>query len=212
MPDVNSSHQQSVKGEALESDFKIHNWTDAREGTACELLRVPLGRRASPVAHSTATGESLVSNGTIGADIIRLAAGTAFTPHTHPGDHILIVVGGEGTLTYQGKVYPTRAGDIYMIAGSSPHAVGAITDHVIIAVGSPHMPIDSPYRMALVAYDAVTTDILDLHCLICDIHAQYPGRLHDSGCSHCPCEGCHPVPAEFTRAVLQPDGPGRDRT
>ena len=175
------------------SGFRIHHWASACEGGPSELLRISLGPRETDVASSSATGEALVSNGLLGADVIRLAAGTAFTPHTHPGDHLLIVVGGKGTITYQGKIHATRAGDIYLIEGSTPHAVGAITDHVIIAVGAPHRPIDSPDRMRLVAYDAVTTDIHDLHCLICDVHATFPDRLHDEGCEHCPCDECHPA-------------------
>lgn len=154
-----------------------------------QALGIDLGERPVQLAHSNATGEGLVSNGVLGADVIRLAAGDGFVPHTHPGDHLLIVVGGRGTITCGGKIYPTRAGELYMVEGLVPHAVGAITDHVILAVGSPHRPVDAPDRMKPVGYDAVTANIDDLHCLICDLHARYPRRLHEAGCPHCPYEG-----------------------
>ena len=156
-----------------------------------QLLGVDLGERPTAMAHSTATGEALVSNGSLGVDVIRLAAGEGFVPHTHPGDHILVVVGGQGTITYGGRIYPSRAGEIYFVPGKVPHAVGAITDHVILAIGAPHRPVDSPDRLTVVAYDAITATMDEIHCLICDIRSRSPQRLHDDGCPHCPCENCH---------------------
>jgi len=80
-----------------------------------------------------------------------------------------------------------------MIEGKVPHAVGAITDHVILAVGAPHMPVDSVERMTPVEYEAVTAELNELHCLICDKIAIYPQRLHDAECPHCPCIDCNPM-------------------
>jgi quercetin dioxygenase-like cupin family protein len=156
-----------------------------------QILAVDLGPRPSPMVHSTATGQGLVSNGFLGVDVIRLASGEGFAPHTHSGDHLLIVVGGKGTITYNGCVYPTEAGQVYLVEGSVPHAVGAITDHVILAVGAPHKPVDSAERMTLVEYEAVTAELGSLQCLICNHVAQAPQHLHDVGCAHCPC-GCCP--------------------
>lgn len=165
--------------------LRLVEWATAGDG-----LRVDLGPRSTPMAHGSATGDPLVSNGHLGVDVIRLAAGTGFAPHTHPGDHLLIVIGGEGTVAYDGRVYPTRAGQVYMIEGAIPHAVGAVTDHVILAVGSPHKPIGSPDRMTPVAYREIAAAFGDLSCLICDRSAVYPATLHDAGCPHCPCGAC----------------------
>jgi mannose-6-phosphate isomerase-like protein (cupin superfamily) len=177
-------------------ELKIIEWAKSvpyDPEAEAQTLIVPTGARPVRLAHSHATGEALASNGLLGADIIRLSAGDGFVPHVHPGDHLLIVIGGQGTVSYGGKIYPTQAGEIYMIDGNVPHAVGAITDHVILAVGSPHRPIDSPDRMTPVEYDAVTAHVSDMHCLICDIKASLPDRPHDHGCPHCPCEACHPL-------------------
>jgi mannose-6-phosphate isomerase-like protein (cupin superfamily) len=132
----------------------------------------------------------MVTNGRLGVDLIRVAAGQGFQPHTHPGDHILIVVGGSGTITYDGVVYPTEAGDLYMIEGEVPHAVGARTDHVILAVGSPHKLVDDLDRMEPLEYQEVLSPLGDLWCLICDSRSTYPNMLHDEGCEHCPCPPC----------------------
>src|SRR5689334_16592154 len=108
--------------------LKRANWSVDLGITGDQLLSVDLSARPTPVAHSHATGEALISNGLLGADIIRLAAGDGFVPHTHSGDHLLIVIGGEGTITCGGRILPTCAGDLFMIEGQIPHAVGAITD------------------------------------------------------------------------------------
>ncbi len=155
-----------------------------------QKLAISLAPRPLKMAHSNATGKGLVSNGYLGVDEIRLKGGDKFVPHTHPGDHLLIIVGGEGTITYGGKIYPTKAGDIYMVEGEIPHGVGAITDHVILAVGAPHKPVESPDRMKPVEYKEVVSELGDMHCLICDIEVQMPEMLHEKGCPHCPCDQC----------------------
>lgn len=173
------------------SALLMQTWaTRLRLSGAAETLQIDCGPRSTPMAHSVATGEGLVSNGHVGVDVIRLAAGTGFAPHTHPGDHLLIVIGGEGTVTYGGYIYPTQAGQVYLVPGAEPHAVGAVTDHVILAVGAPHKAVESPDRMALVAYQAILASFGDLHCLLCAQCVTFPARLHDQGCPHCPCPAC----------------------
>lgn len=177
-----------------DDELEIIRWADAIGHDVeqhKQFLSVSTHSRSIKMARGQATGESTVSNGHLGADVIHVRAGEGFIPHTHPGDHLLIIVGGQGTITYGGKIYPTEAGQIYLIDGNVPHAVGAITDHVILAVGSPHKPVDSPDRMTPVPYEAITTEIDELHCLICDSRARLPHRLHDYNCPHCPCAECY---------------------
>lgn len=153
-------------------------------------LHVPNERGEYDMAHSAAHGDALVSNGDLGVDLIRVDEGDGFVPHTHPGDHILIPVCGKGTITYDGNVYPTNPGQVYIIEGEVPHGVGAITDHGILAVGAPHAPIYSPDRMTPTEYDEVTTELQSVECLICDMEAEHPEKLHHLGCEHCPCYEC----------------------
>lgn len=185
----------------------IRRWAERGTGDPdYEQLLVPLGPRPVRMAGSPATGEALVSNGALGMDVIRLSAGEGFAPHTYPSDHLLIVVGGAGTITLGGLVQPTQAGEVYLVPGAVPHAVGAITAHVILAVGSPHTALDHPERMQLVAYQAVTAELGNLHCLVCDRQSRHPARLHDVGCPHCPCGACVGTGAEATRNGALPTG------
>lgn len=145
---------------------RIVRWADDAGIDETQRLSVALGIRPETMLPGPGTGESLVSNG------------------------LLIVVGGQGTITVDGAIHPTRAGEIYMVEGTAPHAVGAITDHVLLAVGAPHVPVSSPDRMSAVPYRALTAHFDDLHCLICQIHAVYPRVPHELGCPHCPCVAC----------------------
>jgi quercetin dioxygenase-like cupin family protein len=171
-------------------ELSIVRWAPADIGSDETLLRIAHDERPVPMHGAAASGLGLVSNGTIGADIIRLPAGAGFPPHTHPGHHVLVVLGGRGTITYNGRVHPTEAGEVYLVEGAVSHAVGAITDHVILAVGAPHKAVDSHERMAVVSYVEVLSEIADLHCLICDLKSALPDYLHDVGCEHCPCHTC----------------------
>jgi len=192
---IESNEEQQSAYSHLEDDgsLRIVQWavnegiSDAESGA--QTLTIPDEDGEYEMAHSSATGDALVSNGDLGIDMIRIDAGDGFVPHTHPGDHILIPVYGEGTITYDGAVYPTQAGTVYIIAGEVPHGVGAITDHAILAVGSPHAPVDSAERMEPVEYDKVTTEINHINCLICEESVQ-DGKLHKIGCDHCPCHDC----------------------
>jgi len=187
--------------QAPQEDLVIARWAEAVIGADLTSLDVEHGPRPVPMHGADATGLGLVTNQTIGADIIRLPSGAGFPPHTHPGHHVLVITGGKGTITYGGRVYPTEAGEIYLVEGEVAHAVGAITDHVILAVGAPHMPVDSHLRMAVVPYTEVLSEIGDLHCLICDRRSSVPLLLHDIDCPHCPCQDC-----TLGTACSTPDG------
>ena len=158
----------------------IHEW-----GSEDAHAFGPDAPGSEPMANTQAVGLGLAGGDALGVDLINLAAGQGFAPHTHPGDHLLIVVRGLGTVTWDGRIWPTRPGVVYFVPGLSPHAVGAREDHAILAVGSPHRPVGSPDRQALVAYQAIASTLGRLHCLICDVEDD-PARLADRGCTHAP--------------------------
>jgi quercetin dioxygenase-like cupin family protein len=104
--------------------------------------------RGLPVHGAPATGLPLVSNGQLGADILHVPPNAQFPVHAHPGDHLLLCWEGEGTISVAGITYEVRPGDIYLVPGLVPHAVGAGNmGHILVAIGSPHKPVDSPERM-----------------------------------------------------------------
>ncbi len=47
-----------------------------------------------------------------------------------------------------------------MVNGHIPHAVGALTDHILVAIGAPHKPVDSPERMVFVDWEGNPTERL----------------------------------------------------
>lgn len=174
-----------------DGELRMVDWADAIQfGGGEQHLAIPNRKGEHEMAHATTSGDALVSNGFLGVDMVRVEQGEGFVPHTHPGDHILIPVLGTSTITYDGKVYKSEAGSVYMIDGDVPHAVGAITDAAIMAVGAPHAPIDSDDRMEPVEYEEVSAEFDTMHCLICDIETESPTKLHDKDCNHCSCHDC----------------------
>lgn len=133
-----------------------------------------------------ATGHSLLSSGHMGADILHVPAGSGFAPHTHPGDHLLFVLAGSGTIAVAGEIVETRPGQVYMVEGAITHAVGAVTDHMILSVGAPHRRLDSPERQELTAYTALLSDLGHITCRLCDIRASSGEELAAKGCPHSP--------------------------
>ncbi len=93
----------------------------------------------------------------IGVDLIEMAAGTAFEPHTHSGAHVLVVREGRGSIAIDGIDYPLREGDSVYVPADYAHGVSAGSDSgmLFIAFGVPHLPISSPDRMTLVKPEPV---------------------------------------------------------
>jgi quercetin dioxygenase-like cupin family protein len=118
-----------------------------------ELAAIVAGQGV-PVHGAPALGLPLHSNGHLGADLLYVKAGDRFPVHTHPGDHLLLCLQGEGTISVGEVTYHVKPGDIYMVDGQVPHAVGAgDEDHVLVAIGAPHKPVQSPERMQIVDWD-----------------------------------------------------------
>lgn len=122
-------------------------------------LALVVAEAGVPVVGAPAVGLPLHSNGHLGADILYVRAGDQFPVHTHPGDHLLYCVAGKGTISIGEVTYDVRPGDIYMVDGLVPHAVGAgDEDHILVAIGAPHKAVDAPDRMAWVDWDGNRVD------------------------------------------------------
>jgi quercetin dioxygenase-like cupin family protein len=112
-----------------------------------------------PVHGAPALGVPLHTNGHLGADLLHVKAGDRFPVHVHPGDHLLLCLQGTGTITIGEVTYHVRPGDLYMVDGLVPHAVGAgKEDHVLVAIGAPHKPVTSPERMQLTDWTGEKVD------------------------------------------------------
>ncbi len=106
------------------------------------------------MAHSDGTAKPLILDEStasmFGADIIRFAAGKGVGLHKHIGAHILMVTKGTGVLTYEETKHDMYEGMIYLVPSNIPHAINAITELVLIAIGNDHRAADSNERLEIV--------------------------------------------------------------
>jgi quercetin dioxygenase-like cupin family protein len=101
---------------------------------------------------STALGASLVKNGKFAADILAFDAGQKTEPHTHPGNHILFVVEGEGWLIFNGQHYILTPATCYFVPGLTVHQVGSDSNMLLLSIADDHRPVDSAQRLEVI-YD-----------------------------------------------------------
>lgn len=105
------------------------------------------GELPVPMASSDARGLELVKRGPFAADLIRFPPGGAVREHTHPGDHILVVVEGRGWLEYDGEPHRLERGHIYLVPGHIRHAILAETELTLVSVADDHRDVGSPERL-----------------------------------------------------------------
>ena len=127
-----------------------------------DTMRLSADLRSSgvDVFGSPARGLGLLTNGHLGADLLFVPPHGQFPIHTHPGDHLLLCLDGEGTISIGQTTYRVRRGDFYMVPGAVPHAVGAgPIGHLLVAIGAPHKAVDAPDRMAPVDWSGAPVDV-----------------------------------------------------
>lgn len=122
--------------------------------------------------HDQIVGETLVSNGELGADLMFVPAEKGFEPHTHHGHHLIFVISGECTVTLGADIHRLLAGEVCLIPGHVAHAITGIADTMLLATGaSPHMRIDAEDRMDLVTYEVLSAELSSkIRCMGCDQH------------------------------------------
>jgi quercetin dioxygenase-like cupin family protein len=118
-------------------------------GLGWPRLFISLEPRPVQMAQSDATAEPLLTNGTFGADILRFPEGGSVVPHSHPGDHLLFVLSGQGRLGHQGNVYELRPGLCYLVPGADVHSIYADTILVLLSIANDHRPAGSESRLDL---------------------------------------------------------------
>ncbi|MCD0451619.1 cupin domain-containing protein [Actinocorallia sp. API 0066] len=187
--------RDQAEGGRVNTAVALARWADddgLADGLA-QRLAVLMSPRGTDVGSvEGVTGQPLLSNGFLGADLIHVPAGRGFAPHVHRGDHLLFVVGGRGTITAAGEILETAPGQAYLVAGLQPHAVGAISDHVLLSVGVSHRALDSADRQTLVPFsDLLAADGL-IRCRVCGLSAPGEHALRRLGCGHAPVGGGAP--------------------
>lgn len=90
----------------------------------------------------------------IGADLIEMQPGAAFPLHTHPGDHVIYVISGVGSITIDGEARHVETGTTIYVAGHAPHNVATYPDatepFILLVVGHPKQSVASPDRLKVV--------------------------------------------------------------
>lgn len=71
---------------------------------------------------------TLMENKSSQLALLAMAKGTALSPHKAPGEALLLILDGEGIITYEGVENPVKVGDSFAFAKNGLHAVKAITD------------------------------------------------------------------------------------
>ncbi len=134
----------------MHNQFQQAKWAEIYKDQILSLE----GEQPIQMRHSDGTALPLVidqsTQNRFGADIVRFGAGKGVGLHTHIGAHILIVTKGNGTLVYEDDRYPMFPGMIYLVPSNVPHAIEAISELVLIAVGNDHRPADSYERLEIV--------------------------------------------------------------
>ena len=118
------------------------------DGTDNLVTAAPLYRTAEHGHHAPGDNPLRKDARLLGVDLLYVPPLASFPPHVHPGHHLLYVVRGTGTFTYDSETIPTQPGDLYLALGGVPHAVGAGPDgHWLLSFGAPHKHVASPDRM-----------------------------------------------------------------
>jgi mannose-6-phosphate isomerase-like protein (cupin superfamily) len=140
------NNQMLVANQQALNELKIQTaiWAVCDNG---DKLVVKDDERSVQMYNSDGTGSPLLALNGFGADVIRFAAGKGVMNHTHIGDHILFVIKGRGIVEYNGVEYDLYPGICYLVPGSVNHAIRAIQNLVLIAVGNNHKPLESEERM-----------------------------------------------------------------
>lgn len=100
------------------------------------------------MACSEGTGLPLVSLGGFGADLIHFEPVTGTDTHTHPGDHILVVLAGEGWVQSGDTRLILQRSTIYLVPGGTPHRVTAGNDSslTLLSIANKHIPVNDTNR------------------------------------------------------------------
>ncbi|USN87389.1 MAG: cupin domain-containing protein [Candidatus Nomurabacteria bacterium] len=135
------------------NNFQSATWAEMKD----RVLTPMKGEQPIQMVKSDATALSLIFDQSgdkpFGASLIRFAAGEKVGLHTHVGSHILVVTYGLGILTYLDTKIDLKAGLIYLIPSNVPHAIDALSELVIIAIGNDFRAEGSKSRLTLVGED-----------------------------------------------------------
>lgn len=123
------------------------------DGSEVKMLN-PDGSVLSGIRGVPGVAEVLDLGVRMGIDRIVMEPGSRFEVHTHPGGHILYVLKSAGHIHVDGVDHDMEEGDTVYVPANFPHGIRTnprvASALELLAIGVPHMPIDSTTRMTLV--------------------------------------------------------------
>ena len=114
-------------------------------------LKVAAGPFELSMISSDGTALPLISRQAsgMGADLLHFGKNGGVPMHSHPGDHLLIVIAGSGVLNFYDEEHQITTGKIYWIPGGAPHAIRASSHLTLISIANNHIAADRPERLTL---------------------------------------------------------------
>lgn len=107
----------------------------------------PPGALAEPMRHSDGRGKPLLKSGPFGADLIRFPVGGGVPPHTHPGEHMLFVLSGRGSLQFGEEWHALEPGFCYHVPAGVRHAIRAESELTLLSVANDHRGVSAEDRL-----------------------------------------------------------------
>lgn len=128
-------------------ELQTAEWADYQNGN----FVISGDKRPIQMANSDGTGQPLLKNGPLGADIIHFGPKEGVAEHTHVGQHVLFVLRGLGVVKYDGVDNSLYPGKCYLVDSWVPHAIygGEEDSLVLLVVGDDHRSLGDPTRMDL---------------------------------------------------------------
>jgi quercetin dioxygenase-like cupin family protein len=116
-------------------------------------LRAPDGRVLEGIHGRRGAAGDLGAGAVMGADLIEMEPGNCFELHSHPGAHVLYVIGGQGSIEIDGQTYAIGEGDSIFVSADLAHGVACDLESGgplrFVSIGFPHRDLATPDRMRL---------------------------------------------------------------
>lgn len=80
-----------------------------------------------PIEAGCVSSKTLVQYQDVGVTLFSLGQGESISPHTAPGDALVIILSGEATITIDATNYIVKAGESIVMPANIPHALYADT-------------------------------------------------------------------------------------
>ncbi len=125
------SDKNQCLGKRAKNGFVYLEWLLGEENKMNELLskgKVFALKDALPYQEGKIVNLTLMENATSQLALIAMSKGTELTAHKAPGEALLLILDGEGIITYEGVENKVAAGDSFAFAKNGLHAVKALSN------------------------------------------------------------------------------------